>query len=188
MTSGREALRELLLRHSIRFGDFVLASGAHSAHYVDVRKTALTGAGAQLIGEQLLQIATAAAPLATGVGGLTLGADPIITAITIAAHDAGLDWGGVIVRKESKGHGTQNWLEAAGNLAGGAELVVVDDVVTTAGSTVLAIERLRDEGFRVGHALAVVDREAGARERLAAAGIELHALFELSELVDEVGA
>lgn len=185
MSEDREALRELLLRHSIKVGDFVLASGARSKHYVDVRKTALTGSGASLIGALLLQIARQEAPHATGVGGLTLGADPIITALTIAADRAGLDWGGVIVRKESKGHGTGNWLESAGNLAPDAELVVVDDVVTTAGSTVLAIERLRESGFVIQHALAVVDRQAGARERLAEVGVTLHALFELPELVGE---
>ncbi len=101
-----------------------------------------------------------------------------------AADDAGSEWGGVLVRKEAKGHGTESWLEAAATLERDAEIVVVDDVVTTAGSTISAVQRLRDYGFSVHHALCVVDREAGGRDALDEIGVALHPLFTLSALAE----
>src|SRR5690606_38399547 len=98
------------------------------------------------------------------------------------AEDADVPFGGVIVRKEPKGHGTESWIESAGNLAGDEEIVAVDDVVTTAGSTIQAIEKLRDFGFIVNHAICVVDREAGGQQALADIGVELHSLMRISEL------
>lgn len=184
MTAPREELADLLRTHSLRTGDFVLSSGARSSYYVDVRRTALTSRGATLIGELLLVMANRVAPAATGCGGLTLGADPIVVSMCCAADDAGSQWGGVLVRKEAKGHGTESWLEAAATLDRDAEIVVVDDVVTTAGSTITAIRRLRDYGFTVDHALCVVDREAGGTEALADVGVSLHPLFTLSALAE----
>lgn len=185
MSPPRAELAALLHKHSVRTGDFVLASGAHSSHYVDVRRTSLTSRGATLIGELLLIIANRVAPDASGCGGLTLGADPIVVAMCCAADQAGDDWGGVLVRKEAKGHGTESWLESGGNLEVGAEVVVVDDVITTAGSTITAVQRLRAHGFEVQHALCVVDREAGGEEALAEVDVDLHALFRLSELAEQ---
>lgn len=176
-------LADLLREYSVQRGEFVLASGAKSPYYLDVRRTALTGVGARAIGRAAFERLQREVPGASGCGGLTFGADPIITAICCAAADAGCPWGGVVVRKEPKSHGTQNWLEIAGNLRGDEELVAVDDVVTSAGSTLRAIERLREHGFRVDHALCVVDREAGGREALAEHGVALHALFSMSELL-----
>ena len=177
-------LAALLQRYSIKRGDFVLASGAKSTYYLDVRRTALTGSGAKAIGEELYTLARRVAPDAAGCGGMTLGADPLITAMSVAAAARSAEFDGVIVRKEAKGHGTQSWLECAGSLAGDEELVAVDDVVTTAGSTIKAIEKLRAHGFVIRHALCVVDREAGGAEALQEIGVELHALFAVSELVE----
>lgn len=184
MSDPIEALRALLLQFSVRTGEFTLASGQRSSYYVDVRKTALSAEGAAYIGELLFEAARRHAPGARGVGGMTLGADPLISAMLVAAHRQGVEWGGVIVRKEAKGHGVTDRLVTAGNLAGSEQLVVVDDVVTTAGSTVEAIEALRERGFRVDHALAVVDREQGGGSRLAQVGVQLHPLFRISELVE----
>lgn len=177
-----DPLAALLLEHSVKTGEFVLASGERSDVYVDVRKTSLIGRGALLIGQRLHQLGRKFAPDATGVGGLTLGADPVVTAICCAAAQAGDDWGGVLVRKKAKSHGTQGWLEFAGNLSETDELLVVDDVITTAGSTIKAIERLRDFGFVIRHALCVVDRLAGGREALSGVNVELHSLFTIEEL------
>ncbi len=174
----------LLRLHSLQKGDFLLASGARSPYYLDVRRTALTGAGARAIGRAAIAVARRVAPDAVGCAGMTLGADPIITALCVAAEDLGVEWGGVIVRKEPKGHGTQNWLEIAGTLRGDEEIVAVDDVVTTAGSTLQAIARLRDHGFTVRHAICVVDREAGGAQALADAGVTLHPLLVMSELLE----
>lgn len=176
-------LVDLLRRYSVKRGDFVLASGAKSTYYLDVRRTALTGRGAQLIGQMLFARARSVCADAVGCGGMTLGADPLITAMSIAAADKGVPWGGVIVRKEAKGHGTESWLECAGSLNGDEQIVAVDDVVTTAGSTIRAIERLRDHGFVVRDALCVVDREAGGAAALDAIGVQLHPLFRVSELL-----
>lgn len=176
----------LLLERSVQFGDFTLASGVKSNIYIDVRKTALTGDGALAIGEHFVDMATRIAPAAAAFGGLTLGADPLVTACAIASSLRGGNAAAVIVRKDVKQHGTQSRLEAP-PLAAGAEIVAVDDVVTTAGSTMVAIEALRDAGFRVDHAFCVVDREAGGREALEAIGVSLHAVVTLSELLEHRG-
>lgn len=178
----RTRLAQTLLTYSVKTGDFTLASGAKSKHYVDVRRTALTGVGARLIGELLFESIHETAPDVVGCGGLTLGADPIVTAITVAAERHEQPFGGVLVRKHAKGHGTENWLEIAGNLHVPGPIVAVDDVITTAGSTIQAIERMRNHGFTINHAFCVVDREAGGAEALAGVNVQLHALFSLSEL------
>ncbi len=178
----RARLASLLRAHSVRTGTFTLASGESSNIYCDVKKTSLTGEGAALIGRGLLGLTRAVAPDAGAVGGLTLGADPLVTATSIAAHLAGDALGAIIVRKAAKGHGTTQALEIPAGIHDGAEVVAVDDVVTTAGSTLIAIEALRAAGFTVRHAVCVVDRGAGGAAKLAEHGVSLHALFELSEL------
>jgi orotate phosphoribosyltransferase len=175
-------LAALLRAHSVRTGTFTLASGATTNVYCDVKKTSLTGEGAALIGRGLLALARAASPEAAAVGGLTLGADPLVTATSIAAFQAGDDLGAVIVRKAAKDHGTSQALEVPAGVPDRAHVVAVDDVVTTAGSTLQAIEALRAHGFTVEHAVCVVDRGAGGAARLAEHGVTLHALFELDAL------
>ncbi len=181
--SAREKLEKLLLEHSVLTGSFVLASGETSDIYVDVRRTALRGDGALAIGEAFASLLTNHAPAAIAVGGLTLGADPLVTATSIAAHLVGREIGAVIVRKEAKDHGTGRQIEQSQAPSEGDQLVAVDDVVTSAGSTIRAIHALRDGGWEVRHAFCVVDRQAGGREALAEIGVELHALFTLEELV-----
>lgn len=182
----RDALAALLCERSLRTGgDFELASGQSATVYVDVKKTVLSGRGAELIGAGLWQLVRQTAGQAGAVGGLTLGADPLVTAISMAAwQQDGRDLGAVIVRKEAKGHGTQQYLERPSTVADGDEIVAVDDVITTGGSTLTAIERMRDEGLSVEHAVCVVDRQAGGTKALADAGVELHSLFTLSELLE----
>ena len=181
----RERLAALLRELSVRRGEFVLASGETSTYYLDVRKTALTASGARLIGVLVWESVQNLSRDIAGCGGLTLGADPILTATCCAADDAGSpQFGAVIVRKQGKEHGTRQRLEIAGTLGGTEELVVVDDVITTAGSTIEAVTALREHGFTINHAVCVVDRQAGGADALAAIGIELHPLFTASELLD----
>ncbi len=190
MTDSAEQQRELaslLCERSVRTGDFELASGKSASVYVDVKKTVLTGRGATLVGRGLWQLVERVSPDAAGVGGLTLGADPLVTAISMAAWDDERDLAAVIVRKEAKGHGTQQYLEGPDTLGEGSEVVAVDDVITTGGSTLDAIERMRASGLVVRHAVCVVDREDVGAERLADAGVELHRLFKLSELLEFSG-
>ncbi len=180
----RARLAELLRTYSVRTGTFTLASGATTNVYCDVKKTSLTGEGAALIGRGLLSLTRAASPEAAAVGGLTLGADPLVTATSIAAFQAGDGLAAIIVRKAAKEHGTSQALEVPVGVPDDAHVVAVDDVVTTAGSTLQAIEALRAHGFTVEHAVCVVDRGAGGPERLAEHGVTLHALYALDELVD----
>ena len=179
----RDALRELLLEHSVRTGSFTLASGETSSVYVDVRKTSLRGDGARLIGEAFWELVGRHCPEVDGVGGPTLGADPLVVATAIAARDDGGQLDALIVRKKAKGHGTGAFVETPGGLPEGAKVVVVEDTITTGGSIVFAIEKLREAGFVVEHALCVVDREAGGEAILADHGVTLRAVFRLSELV-----
>lgn len=175
-------LLELLREHSFREGDFVLASGKRSSFYVDVRRTALTAEGARLIGDLLLDLIEASGWQCSGAGGMTLGADPLATAVAIASFDRGRPISSFIVRKEAKEHGGARQIEVAGTLADGAAVVVLDDTVTTGGSTVRAIEAVRAAGYVVVGAACVVDREEGGAAALDRVGVPLRSLFTVSDL------
>ncbi|HEY5976211.1 MAG TPA: phosphoribosyltransferase family protein, partial [Geobacteraceae bacterium] len=118
-----------------------------------------------------------------GVGGITLGADPIATATSIAANIAGKPMHAFIIRKEPKGHGTGQWLEGRKNLPPGSRVVIVEDVVTTGGSSMKAVNRAKEEGLEVLGIVSLVDREEGGRENIEAEGYWLKAIFTKSELV-----
>lgn len=178
----RQELIELLRMHSYREGDFVLASGRRSPFYVDVRRTALLGRGSVLIGDLILDAMHARGWHPRAVGGLTLGADPLATAVALRASERGVGCDAFIVRKEAKGHGTGRQVEWAGGVEPGSDVVVLDDSVTTGGSTLKAVEVLRADGYRVIGAVCVVDRREGAMEALAASGVPLVALVGLEEL------
>lgn len=184
MSEWRTELHSLLAERSIRFGDFTLASGAKSNVYVDVRATSLSSDGSFWIGKAFLETIRSVAPNAVAVGGLTLGADPLVTATAIAAHLEGESLDAMIVRKETKAHGTQNMIEHPGRAQAGDEVVVVDDVITSGGSTLKAVDSLRAAGFVVSHAICVVDRQAGGREALAEHGIELRELFTIEDFAE----
>lgn len=180
-------LIRLILERSYREGSFTLASGKKSSFYIDLKATTLSARGARLIGDLAIERLREAGLLdrIQGVGGLTLGADPIATAISLASLNAGLGQEGVaafIVRKEAKGHGTGRFIEGAENLPAGARVVVVEDVSTTGASAWTAVERMRDAGYDVAAVLTVVDRQQGATEMLGARGVPLMALLRLSDL------
>ena len=180
--SKRSRLLELLRTYSYREGDFVLASGRRSSFYIDVRRTALHAEGATLIGELLVDLIRERGWEPVGVGGMTLGADPLTTATGIAAYRAGIPWTGFIVRKEAKDHGTGKQVELAGDLDEGAAVVILDDTVTTGGSTLKAVRAMEKAGFKVLGAACVIDRNEGGREALAAEGVELIRIFTREEL------
>ena len=177
--SDRERLIEILVRRSLRFGQFTLASGASSPFYVDVRKTSLDAEGAKAIG----RLACDAIPDGIdAVGGLTLGADPIVMAVALEAFARGRTLDAFLVRKAAKEHGMQNRIE--GNLVAGTRALVVEDVCTSGGSALDAARAARAAGAIVERAWCVVDRQAGGREALAAEGITLTACLTLDELLD----
>jgi orotate phosphoribosyltransferase len=182
LPSDAAAMRRLLLERlaarAYRHGSFTLASGRTSPHYVNCKPVSLSGEGLALLGALLLEHVEAAA---TAVAGLTLGADPLVSAVAMRAALDGRALDALIVRKQAKGHGTGAWLE--GPLpAAGSTITVLEDVVTTGGSSLQAVLQLREAGYRVNRVVAIVDRQEGGLEAMTAAGLELCSLFQLDEL------
>ena len=161
----RDRLLELLRRHAFQEREVVLSSGRTSNFYIDCKQVSLDAEGAALIGELFHAVIDEVAPNAVAVGGLTLGADPLATATSLVSFQAGRPRAAFIVRKEPKGHGTNQWLEST-RLAPGAEVVVVEDVVTSGASLLKAVERARLAGLRVVHGIGLVDRLEGGREAI----------------------
>ena len=179
----RALLLSLLAERAYRRGQFTLASGRTSEHYVNCKPVSLSGVGLALLGEQLLaEVEEGAA----AVAGLTLGADPLVSAVAMAAALAGRDLDALIVRKEAKGHGTGAWLE--GPLpAAGARITVLEDVVTTGGSALKAVRQLREAGYVVERVAAIVDRQEGGQAAMEAKGLELRSLFLLEAVSAAAG-
>ena len=174
----REALRQMLARQAYRRGNFLLASGRRSEHYVNCKPVSLSGAGATLLAPLLLEQVHSGT---RAVAGLTLGADPLVSCVAMAADLAGRRLDALIVRKEPKGHGTGAWIE--GPLPPpGARVTVLEDVVTTGNSCLKAVQRLREAGYAVQEVVAVVDRQEGGHAALAAAGLRLKSLFLLEHI------
>lgn len=182
LPEGSEAQRALLLqllaRHAYRRGQFTLASGRTSDHYVNCKPVSLSGMGLALVGRLLLPLVE---PGAAAVAGLTLGADPLVSAVALQAALDGRELDALIVRKEAKGHGTGAWLE--GPLPEpGATITVLEDVVTSGGSALKAVHQLRQAGYGVGRVVALVDRQEGGEQALVQAGLELRSLFLLEQV------
>ena len=173
-------LLTLLAKKAYKFGDFSLASGKKSSHYVNCKPVSLSGEGLLSISSLFLN---EIADNDRGVAGLTLGADPLVSGVVLLGRQSGIDLSGLIVRKEAKGHGTGAWLE--GPLPPkGSVITVLEDVVTTGGSSLKAVEKLRSEGYLVNRVLAIVDREEGGANAMAKAGLNLNSLFFLKEIVE----
>jgi orotate phosphoribosyltransferase len=173
----RETLQRLIRDKALRFGDFTLASGKQAKYYLDCREVTLDAQGARLVGEGMLELLAGNMP--DLVGGMAIGADPITAAILTLAGVRDIPLRGVMVRKEAKQHGTGKFVE--GPFRAGESLVVVEDVVTTGGSSLLAIERCEAVGLKVRRVLAIIDRLEGGREAFAARGYELTTLFTVRE-------
>jgi len=178
----RARLIALLRARSILHGDFLLASGWRSPHYVDCRRTTMHAEGLALIGDLGLAAIRAARWDARVVGGLTLGADPVAYAIARATATAPVPINAFSVRKTAKTHGARNRIE--GCFEPGATAVVVEDVVTTGASALEAAAVVREADGTVCGVLAVVDREEGGREAIEAAGFPVLSLCLLRELLD----
>jgi orotate phosphoribosyltransferase len=178
LESARARLLSELREHALVIGEVTLSSGQTAEYYVDAKRALLRPAGLRAAGE--LIAAEARERAATAVGGMTMGADPLACAAIAAEGGDGLV--AFFVRKERKEHGLQRWIEGP-VLAPGARCLIVEDVVTTGGSTVRAIERVVEEGLAVAGVTAVVDRLAGGAEAIeAAAGAPYRPLFTIDEL------
>jgi orotate phosphoribosyltransferase len=174
---NQPALIDLVRKLALQLGDFKLASGKMSKYYLDCRKVTLDSAGANLIADGMLELMGEELPDA--VGGMAIGADPITGAIITVAGRSGKKLKGFIVRKETKQHGTGRDVE--GPVVPGESAIVVEDVVTSGGSSLAAIEKAEAFGLKVRGVLAIIDRLEGGREALAAKGYELQTLLTIRD-------
>ena len=174
----RAELQALLQRRSFRFGDFLLSSGRRSDYYFDGKQVTLEGRGLHLVSRLILDRCRELE--VTAVGGLTLGADPIAGGVAALSGTDPEPLRAFIVRKETKQHGTARAIEGP-TLGPHDRCLLVDDVVTSGAGFLSALEHVRATGAEVVEALAIVDREEGGEEALAAAGLRLHALFRRSQ-------
>jgi len=187
MLKTTAALKSLLLEKSVRTGTFTLASGKQSDLYIDCRVTALDPFGANLIGDlgwHAVRSKIHSEHLSiNAIGGMTLGADPISLAVgmTSASKHPTEALQVFTVRKEPKGHGTSKQIE--GNFKAGDNVIVVDDVITTGGSTLKAIDAIEREGGKIAFCLVLVDREEGGRQAIEARGIHVLPLFTRTTLL-----
>jgi orotate phosphoribosyltransferase len=172
------ALTELLRRDALQFGDFVLASGKRSSFYIDCRNVTLSAEGAAVVGQAILDLLEGEE--FDAVGGMTLGADPILAAVLTIAGLRGQTLRGFIVRKEAKGHGTGKLIE--GPLRTGDRVVIVEDVSTTGGSALKAVDAVLAAGAKVVRVVTLLDRQSGAREAFEARGVPFSALATASDL------
>lgn len=175
----RQRFIELLKTLSYQKRKVILASGRESDFYVDGKQTTLHAEGAWLVGNLVWE---ALAPEVQGVGGLTLGADPIGAAVAAVSFHRGRPVHSFIVRKEPKGHGTGAYIEGLKNLPIGASVCIIEDTTTTGGSLLKAVERAEAAGLKVVQCITLLDREEGAAEALHARGYQLTALVRRSEL------
>ncbi|MFO8102313.1 MAG: orotate phosphoribosyltransferase [Dehalococcoidia bacterium] len=172
-----ERLKELLVEKSFSYGYFTLSSGEESTYYFDGRLTTLSPEGAYLVGRRVLSLVREAG--IDAVGGPTLGADPIVTAVALTSHQEGCPLPAFIVRKEPKKHGAQRYIE--GNFPEGGTVAIVDDVITSGGSILRAIEVVEAAGAHVGKVIALVDRNQGGSEELRQNGYNFTSLFSADE-------
>lgn len=179
MSNAKSELLEILLAKSIKTGHFVLASGKESDLYCDCRVTTLDARGANLIGEvgwkMVEEEIKPRFPHASSIGGMTMGADPIALAIGMYSARSAAPLQVFTVRKEAKDHGRGKRIE--GNFEAGQQVIVVDDVITTGGSTLKAIDAIEAEGGKVVAALVLVDREEGGREAIESRGVPVYSFF-----------
>jgi len=181
--SYKEELLELLKKDAYKKGDYTLSSGRKSEHYVNCKPVTLSSRGLTLSSIILLE---AVEKDAVAVAGLTLGADPLVSGVAVVCGLDNIKVNALIVRKEAKGHGTQAYIE--GKLPEkGAKITVLEDVITTGGSAIQAVQRLRDAGYVVNRIAAIVDRQVNneADDAMKEAGLELVSIFKLEDITND---
>jgi len=173
----KQTLIDLVRQKALKFGEFTLASGRKATYYLDGKQVTLDAAGARLVAEGILDLLGADLPDA--VGGMSIGADPITASVVTMSAIRGTPVAGFMVRKESKGHGTNQYIE--GPVRPGDDVVVLEDVVTTGGSSLKAIERIEAFGMKVRGVVAIIDRMEGGREAFEKAGYPLQSLLRITD-------
>jgi len=174
----KQVLLDLLCTKAYKVGDFTLSSGQKSSYYINGKLVTLDPMGAVAIARLML---AELPPEVAGVAGLTLGADPMVSAISVVSVYEGRPLPALIIRKEAKGHGTQAYIEGP-EFPSGSSIVVIEDVVTTGQSALQAVTRLQDAGYAVDSILALVDREQGGAQTYADLGLKFKALFTIADL------
>ena len=182
-SSASPVIRELIglvEAKALKRGTFRLASGREASFYLDAKQVVLDAHGAMLVGRAILERLRSLGTLPAAVGGMSIGADPITSAVITMAGVDGLPLKGFMVRKEPKDHGTKKYVE--GPVEPGQRVVIVEDVTTTGGSSLLAIDRVHEFGLVVERVVTVIDRLAGAKDAFAARGIPLESLVTIRDL------
>ena len=174
----KDALISLVRENALKFGEFTLASGRKASYYLDGKQVTLDPAGAQLVAEGILEV-LAAEGMPSAVGGMSIGADPITAAVVTMSAVRGTPVKGFMVRRQSKGHGTKQYIE--GPVQPGQQVVIVEDVVTTGGSSLMAIERAEAFGLKVARVIAIIDRMEGGAEAFADRGYKFSSLLTIRD-------
>ena len=178
----KDRLADMIIAKSFKYSEdppFTLASGRTSNFYFNCKPTTLDPEGMNLIGEILFEMLADTG--VTAAGGLTLGADPLANALSVISYQKGKPVKSFIVRKDVKAHGTKSAIE--GNVQAGERVVILDDVITTGGSTITAIERARETGLVIDRVIALIDREEGGRENIAARVDRVDAVLTRTEIM-----
>jgi len=170
----KQALIALVRQKALKFGQFTLASGKTASYYLDGKQVTLHPDGARLVAEGILDL-LASGPMPAAIGGMSIGADPITAAVVVMSAVRGTPLRGFMVRKESKGHGTNQYIE--GPVQPGDQVVIVEDVVTTGGSSFQAIQRAEAFGLKVVRVIAIIDRMEGGAQAFAARGYPFASLL-----------
>jgi orotate phosphoribosyltransferase len=173
----RQNLIKLFLERALKFGDFTLASGKKSKYYLDGKQISLHSTGLRQVSLGLLDLLKDVDY--TAIGGMTIGADPIVGGVLVAAAESGTSLDGFLVRKEPKGHGTQRYIE--GPVQPGDKVVVIDDVVTTGGSALQAVERIVEYGCQVVCVVGIIDRKEGGAANFAAKHLPFRSLLTIED-------
>lgn len=173
-------LVDLVTRKALKRGTFRLASGREASFYLDAKQVVLDSEGSMLVGQAILARLAVLSRFPDAVGGMSIGADPITSAVVTMAGVAGRPLKGFMIRKEPKDHGTKRYVE--GPVEPGQRVVIVEDVTTTGGSSLLAIDRAQEFGLVVDRVLTVIDRLSGAEAAFAARGIPLESLLTIRDL------
>ncbi len=177
MSAARARLLALLSERSYAKRKVVLASGRESDFFIDCKQTVLLAEGHALVGALMLEAALALGTRPRAVAGVELGGCPLASAVALVSFERGTPLDAVYVRKEAKDHGSKRQLEGDTHLSEGTPIAVLEDVITTGGSTLKAVEKLRARGLSVAGVVVLVDRQEGGREALEAAGLDVRAVF-----------
>ena len=177
----KDKLLKIIKTLSYEEGDFVLASGKRSTYYIDAKETTLNPEGMFLVGKLMYEI-TRELPGIEAVGGVSIGGDPLVCAVVLESFNKKDNLAGFLIRKEPKGHGTNRWVEGAKNLKKGMNVVILEDVVTTGGSSLKAIEATKKEGYVVKGIVAILDRLEGGKDAIESKGYLFKSIFSLNDL------